>query len=277
MSLNLSQPTASRRHWAFGLWPLLPFTLVLAAAALLAWHYWPQLLMQSVVWQKALHQQMAGLLQQVKAAPQKLLEIRAENPLRLMKVAWHIGNRHTPAEIAAADLLSQAEHDADAQVLLVSTSRATIDYILSEVEVQVATLPREAIARASLNEARAILVRDLDAAAEVANLYGPEHLAIQIDDPEPLVDSIKAAGAVFVGRFAAETLGDYAAGPSHVLPTDGGARTLGGVTTASFMTTMSVQLVTEAGARQPAPIAARLARMEGLEAHARAADLRSEG
>ena len=188
-----------------------------------------------------------------------------------------IVDRDAAPEIAAADLLSQAEHDADAQVLLVSTSRATIDYILSEVEVQVATLPREAIARASLNEARAILVRDLDAAAEVANLYGPEHLAIQIDDPEPLVDSINAAGAVFVGRFAAETLGDYAAGPSHVLPTDGGARTLGGVTTASFMTTMSVQLVTEAGARQLAPIAARLARMEGLEAHARAADLRAEG
>ena len=188
-----------------------------------------------------------------------------------------IVDRDSAPEIAAADLLSQAEHDADAQVILVSTSRATIDYILSEVEVQVATLPREAIARASLNEARAILVRDLDAAAEVANLYGPEHLAIQIDDPEPLVDSIKAAGAVFVGRFAAETLGDYAAGPSHVLPTDGGARTLGGVTTASFMTTMSVQLVSEAGARQLAPIAARLARMEGLEAHARAADLRSEG
>lgn len=188
-----------------------------------------------------------------------------------------IVDRDAAPEIAAADLLSQAEHDADAQVILVSTSRATIDYILSEVEVQIATLPREAIARASLNEARAILVRDLDDAAEVANLYGPEHLAIQIDDPEPLVDSIKAAGAVFVGRFAAETLGDYAAGPSHVLPTDGGARTLGGVTTASFMTTMSVQLVTEAGARALAPIAARLARMEGLEAHARAADLRSEG
>jgi histidinol dehydrogenase len=188
-----------------------------------------------------------------------------------------IVDRDAAPEIAAADLLSQAEHDADAQVLLVSTSRATIDYILSEVEVQIATLPREAIARASLNEARAILVRDLDDVAEVANLYGPEHLAIQIDDPEPLVESINAAGAVFVGRFAAETLGDYAAGPSHVLPTDGGARTLGGVTTASFMTTMSVQLVDAAGARALAPIAARLARMEGLEAHARAADLRAEG
>ncbi len=188
-----------------------------------------------------------------------------------------IVDRDAAPEIAAADLLSQAEHDADAQVILVSTSRATIDYILTEVEVQLSTLPREAVARASLNEARAILVRDLDAACEVANLYGPEHLALQVDDPEALVPAINAAGAVFVGRFAAETLGDYAAGPSHVLPTDGGARTLGGVTTASFMTTMSVQMVNAAGARALAPIAARLARMEGLEAHARAADMRSEG
>jgi len=187
-----------------------------------------------------------------------------------------IVDRDAAPEIAAADLLSQAEHDADAQVLLVSTSRATLDYILTEVEAQVSTLPREAVARASLQEGRAILVRDLDAACEAANLYGPEHLAIQVEYAEELVDAISAAGAVFVGRFAAETLGDYAAGPSHVLPTDGGARTLGGVTTSSFMTTMSVQVVDRNGARQLAPIAARLARMEGLEAHARAADLRSE-
>ena len=187
-----------------------------------------------------------------------------------------IVDRDSAPEIAAADLLSQAEHDADAQVILVSTSRATIDYLLTEVEAQLSTLPREAIARASLAEARAVLVRDLDAACEVANLYGPEHLALQVEYAEELVDRVQAAGAVFVGRWAAETLGDYAAGPSHVLPTDGGARTLGGVTTASFMTSMSVQTVTEAGAAQLAPIAARLARLEGLEAHARAADLRSE-
>ena len=188
-----------------------------------------------------------------------------------------IVDRDSAPEIAAADLLSQAEHDADAQVILVSTSRATIDYILTEVEAQLATLPREAVARASLAEARAVLVRDLDTACEVANLYAPEHLAIQVEYADELVDQIQAAGAIFVGRWAAETLGDYAAGPSHVLPTDGGARTLGGVATASFMTSMSVQTVTETGAARLAPIAARLARLEGLEAHARAADLRSEG
>ena len=188
-----------------------------------------------------------------------------------------IADRFSDPEIAAADLLSQAEHDADAQVILVCERAGTIDAILAEVEEQLETLPRADIARASLAEARAILVADMAEACAVSNLYGPEHLALQAEDAEKLVASIRAAGAVFVGRWAAETLGDYAAGPSHVLPTDGGARTLGGITTASFMTSMSVQTVTEAGAERLAPIAARLARLEGLEAHARAADLRSVG
>lgn len=187
-----------------------------------------------------------------------------------------IADGSTDPALTAADLLSQAEHDVDAQVVLVSDSTATIAAILEEVEAQLEALPRADIARASLAEARAIKVRGMDQACEVANLYGPEHLAIQTADSPALVERITAAGAIFVGGWAAETLGDYAAGPSHVLPTDGGARTMGGVTTASFMTTMSVQTVTEAGAATLGPIAARLARMEGLEAHARAADLRSE-
>ena len=188
-----------------------------------------------------------------------------------------IADRDADPEIAAADLLSQAEHDADAQVILVSESRANIAAILAEVERQLDTLPRADIARASLASGRAIRVRDMSEACEVANLYSPEHLALQTVDAEELVDRITAAGAVFVGPWAAETLGDYAAGPSHVLPTDGAARAFGGITTASFMTPMSVQSVTETGARALAPVAARLARLEGLEAHARAADLRSGG
>ena len=178
--------------------------------------------------------------------------------------------------IAAADLLSQAEHDTDAQVILVAVTRTALNAILEEVEEQVSTLPRQAIARASLGEARAILARDRDSILEIINTYGPEHLALQTEDAGDLVDGIQAAGAIFVGGWAAETLGDYAAGPSHVLPTDGGARTLGGITTASFMTSMSVQYVNEEGARTLGPVAARLARLEGLEAHARAADYRGE-
>ncbi len=192
-------------------------------------------------------------------------------PSELMVIA----DSSADPEIAAADLLSQAEHDADAQVLLASNSRGAIAAILEEVERQLQTLPRADIARRSLAEGRAIRVADLAEACAVANLYGPEHLALQTLDAEQLVDQINAAGAIFVGTYAAETLGDYAAGPSHVLPTDGGARTLGGITTASFMTSMSVQTVSQKGAAALAPVAARLARLEGLEAHARAADLRA--
>ena len=140
---------------------------------------------------------------------------------------------------------------------------------------QLADLPRAAIARASLSEGRIIRVKGTAEAAEVANLYGPEHLSIQTADADNLVDRITAAGAVFVGTWAAETLGDYAAGPSHVLPTDGAARAFSGVSTGAFMTAMSVQQVSRDGARVLGPVAARLARLEGLEAHARAADLRS--
>jgi histidinol dehydrogenase len=186
-----------------------------------------------------------------------------------------IADRDADPEVVAADLLSQAEHDVDAQVLLVSPSRGLIEATLTEIERQLETLPRAEIARASLAEGRTIRVRDIREACDVANLYAPEHLALQTEDAETLVERITAAGAVFVGRHAAETLGDYAAGPSHVLPTDGGARTLGGITTASFMTSMSIQAVTARGAAELAPVAARLARMEGLEAHARAADLRA--
>jgi histidinol dehydrogenase len=186
-----------------------------------------------------------------------------------------IADRDADPELVAADLLSQAEHDPDAQVLLVSESRGLIDGVLEAVKEQLNALPRADIARASLAEGRAIRVRSVAEACEVANLYAPEHLSLQTVEAEELVDSITAAGAVFVGQYAAETLGDYAAGPSHVLPTDGSARTLGGITTASFMTSMSIQSVTAEGAAALAPVAARLARMEGLEAHARAADLRA--
>jgi histidinol dehydrogenase len=139
-----------------------------------------------------------------------------------------IADGSTDPRLTAADLLSQAEHDADAQVVLVSDSTAAINVILEEVEDQLRSLPRADIARASLAEARVIKVRGMAEACAVSNLYGPEHLAIQTADPAALVEDITAAGAVFVGGWAAETLGDYAAGPSHVLPTDGGARTLGG-------------------------------------------------
>jgi histidinol dehydrogenase len=185
-----------------------------------------------------------------------------------------IADRSADPAIVAADLLSQAEHDADAQVVLVATEARVIDAVWAEVELQVASLPRQAIARRSL-EAAVTIVAALDQAVEVANAYAPEHLSLQVEDAQALVPQVSAAGTVFVGRWAAETFGDYVTGPSHVLPTDGAARVFSGVNVTSFMTSLIVQDVTRQGAAALAPAAARLARLEGLEAHARAADLRA--
>jgi histidinol dehydrogenase len=178
--------------------------------------------------------------------------------------------------VVAADLLSQAEHDAAAQVLLVTSSEAVARAVARQVESQACKLPRSEIVKASLQCARVISVGNLEEAAEVANLYAPEHLSLAVEDANALVPLIRNAGAVFAGPGAAETFGDYLAGSSHVLPTDGAARAWSGVSVYTFMKAMSVQTITLEGARRIAPSAAVLARMEGLEAHARAADARLE-
>lgn len=179
-------------------------------------------------------------------------------------------------EIVAADLLSQAEHDSTAQVLLVTPSAALAQAVGGAVEKQVATLPRSHMARASLESARTIIATDLAEATGIANLYAPEHLSLAVSDPDLLIPLIRNAGAIFAGSLAAETFGDYLAGSSHVLPTDGAARAWSGVSVQSFMKAMTVQTVTPEASRRIAGPAGLLARMEGLEAHARAADARLE-
>jgi len=191
-------------------------------------------------------------------------------PSELMVIA----DRGANARYIAADLLSQAEHDSDAQVILLSTSNELIAEVEAEVERQVSGLPRETIARRSLEQARVISVRTIEEAGEVANLYAPEHLSLQVTDADTLLGAIENAGAVFVGALSAETFGDYVVGPSHVLPTDAAAKAYGGVSTTSFMKSFAVQTVDAAGVGALAGPAARLARLEGLEAHARAADIR---
>jgi len=184
-----------------------------------------------------------------------------------------VADASADAALIAADLLSQAEHDADAQVLLISPSEELLSAVEAELERQLASLPRADIARASLDQARFIRVRDAGEAIDVANAYAPEHLSLVVAD-ERAVSRVRNAGAVFVGRNGAESYGDYVAGPSHVLPTDGAARSWAGVTTASFMKSFTIQEIDATGVRHVANIAARLARLEGLEAHARAAEAR---
>lgn len=181
-----------------------------------------------------------------------------------------------PATVAA-DLLSQAEHDPSAQVLLVTPSRALADAVEEQVASQLASLRRRGIAEASLGAARIVIAADLDEAVEIANLYAPEHLALSVADAEQLIPSVRNAGAVFAGRAAAETFGDYLAGSSHVLPTDGAARSWSGVSVYTFLKAISVQTVTPDAAARIAGPAAALARLEALEAHARAADARLAG
>ena len=192
-------------------------------------------------------------------------------PSELMVIA----DASADAAFVAADLLSQAEHDADAQVLLVSTSNELIEGVQTEVERQVADLPRAEIARRALTSARAIRVRDVGEAVAIANAYAPEHLSVQLARPADVLSEVSNAGAVFVGGMSAETFGDYVAGPSHVLPTDGAAAAYAGVTVAAFMKSFTIQEVSADALPALAGPAARLARLEGLEAHARAADIRA--
>lgn len=176
--------------------------------------------------------------------------------------------------VVAADLLSQAEHDADAQVILVTFDEGAAARIIRELDRQIDTLPRAAVAHESVKEMRVFLASDPQAALDIANRYAPEHLSLNVRDASGWIEGVLNAGAVFVGAASGETFGDYLAGPSHVLPTDGAARTVGGVTVQSFMKPISVQTISAGAARALAPPAARLARLEGLEAHARAAERR---
>lgn len=190
-------------------------------------------------------------------------------PSELMVIA----DEGSDPAMVAADLLSQAEHDADAQVLLVTVSADFAARAVRQIEEQAALLSARAV-QASLENARVIVVDGIDQALLVANDYAPEHLSLALSDCEGLVGRIRNAGAVFAGPYAAETVGDYLAGSSHVLPTDGAARAWSGVSVHTFLKSMSVQTLTREAAEMVARPAALLARLEGLEAHARAAEAR---
>ena len=174
----------------------------------------------------------------------------------------------------AADLLAQAEHGADSQVLLVSPSGPLLDAVEVALATQLATLPRREIAEAALMHARLIRVRDLDEAILVSERYAPEHLIVATRDARALLPKLSNAGSIFLGGWSPETVGDYCAGPNHVLPTLGFARAYGGVGVDSFVRRVNVQELDAHGLRAIGGDAALLARAERLEAHARAVDVR---
>jgi len=171
-------------------------------------------------------------------------------------------------DFVALDLLAQAEHGPDSQVLLVTTSGELLRAVEAAIARALPQLRRGAALQASLRHSRAILVPDLGAAAEVANAYAPEHLILALADPRGLLPAIRSAGSVFLGHWTPEALGDYCSGANHVLPTHGHARTASGLSVDDFMRRMTVQEASRSGLEGLGPVAERLARLEGLDAHA---------
>lgn len=179
------------------------------------------------------------------------------------------------AEELAADLLSQAEHDPLASPILVSTDRNLLEDTVAEVEKQLKELPRQEIARAAWeNNGAAILVKDLEEGIALANLIAPEHLELVLRDPYNWLGKVRNAGAVFLGRFSPEPVGDYFAGPNHVLPTGGTARFYSPLNVDTFMKKISLISYSEKALQRDGQQIAELARKEGLEAHARAVEVR---
>ncbi|HEY8994995.1 MAG TPA: histidinol dehydrogenase [Lacunisphaera sp.] len=191
-------------------------------------------------------------------------------PSEVMVIA---DNAATPAFVAA-DLLSQAEHGPDSQVMLVAFSAKFAARVQTELECQLALLPRGAIAAEALKKSRLILAASPAEAVEIANRYAPEHLILQIADPRALLPKITTSGSVFLGAWTPESLGDYASGTNHVLPTYGWARACSGLGLTDFMRTMTVQTTSPRGLRQLGPVVERLALAENLAAHQRAVRVR---
>jgi histidinol dehydrogenase len=170
----------------------------------------------------------------------------------------------------AADLLSQAEHGDDSQVLLVTTDARQAVRVLEQIERQLPLLARNRIARAALAHGRLIVAGSLQAAVTISNAYAPEHLIVQTADPRALLPQIRTAGSVFLGPWSPESAGDYCSGTNHVLPTYGQARSSGGLSVEQFMRHMTVQELSEPGLRSLAAAITELAMLEGLDAHAAA-------
>ena len=212
-------------------------------------------------WVTAAKQQVAGRVRiDMLAGPSELVVIADDT---------------ADAARVAADLLAQAEHDPDALPVLIALSESVVDAVEAEVEAQLADLPTADIARAALENGFAVIEPDLDRACALSDRLAPEHLAVQVGDLAAARARLRHYGALFLGEAAAEVLGDYGAGPNHVLPTGGTARSVGALSVATFLRVQTwLDLDDMGAARSMVDDCVALARMEGLEAHARAAAAR---
>lgn len=208
-----------------------------------------------------LSQKVAGFAIDMPAGPSEVLVIADEQ---------------ANAAFIAADLLSQAEHGVDSQVILLSDSESLIARVSTELEKQIALLSRRDIAEQALKQSRLILTKDLAQAVEVSNQYGPEHLIIQTEDAQTLLANLRNAGSIFVGAYTPESAGDYASGTNHVLPTYGYSKVISSLSLADFSRRYTVQEITKAGLASLAECIIELTDAEGLDAHQRAVTIRLE-
>jgi histidinol dehydrogenase len=177
-------------------------------------------------------------------------------------------------EFAAADLLSQAEHGADSQAILLTTSISIADAVQQCIQKQLEKLPRKEIAEKALAHSKIIVLNSIDEAIELSNLYAPEHLILSCSNAEELTDKIIAAGSVFIGNYSPESVGDYASGTNHTLPTNGYAATYSGVSVDSFVKKITFQQLTKDGLENIGSTVIQMAAAEGLEAHKNAVVIR---
>lgn len=177
-------------------------------------------------------------------------------------------------QFVAADLLSQAEHGIDSQVVLISTSKEMIGMVETELEVQLETLPRKDIAEKALSHSVSILVKNIDEAIEITNTYAPEHLVLAVKNYRQVADRITHAGSIFMGPYSCESAGDYASGTNHTLPTKGYARAYSGLCLDSFIRKMTLQELTAEGIQEIGPAVMCMAGGEQLEAHKKAMEVR---
>lgn len=177
-------------------------------------------------------------------------------------------------DFVAADLLAQAEHGPDSQVMLVTESEDLADLVITEIQEQLKNLPRAEVIRQSLNHSKVIILEDLKSCVDFSNSYAPEHLILAVDRPSELLPSISNAGSVFVGHYSCESAGDYASGTNHSLPTNGFAKSYSGVSLDSFLKKITFQEVNEDGIRLLGPVVELMAQAENLYAHKNSVTIR---
>lgn len=174
----------------------------------------------------------------------------------------------------AADLLSQAEHGTDSQVLLIATNKFIVDQVQTELDLQLASLPRQAFASKALENSKAIVLEEREEAIQMINAYAPEHLILSVDNALVVAEKVMNAGSVFIGNYSPESVGDYASGTNHTLPTNGHAKAYSGVSVDSFVKKITFQQLTETGLKNIAQTVIQMATGEQLEAHAQAVAIR---